>query len=169
MTRILTALAAVLILSGCSIPTPLSVATMAFDVGSYVMSGKTMTDHGLSLVTQQDCQFSRIVDGDICRQPLVVEEAGSTLEPLNDAQVADLLDFAPHRPDGPPLETVAERNTEADPFVMGFVGTWPTTDLAIGLGGADRVPLRVGALDGAANDPLGAVLYLRDEPEEPTG
>ena len=42
-------------LSGCGLPPIISAASLALDVVSYGMTGKTVADHGLSLVMQQDC------------------------------------------------------------------------------------------------------------------
>jgi hypothetical protein len=161
--RSLTALAAVLLVCGCSLPTPFSMATMAFDVGSYVISGKTMTDHGLSLVAQQDCQLSRIVEGEICRVPLDVEDAGPTLEALTDQQVAALLDQESIFAVG------SEKGQEDHPFVMGFIGSSPTMDVIGTLNDENRIRLRVGAYDRAVPDPLRRIEFLSAKPRNRAG
>lgn len=70
-------------LSGCLQPTPLSVASMVLDAGSYAVSGKTLADHGVSGATGQDCAVSRLItEGDVCREEIAYAEAPAILEPL---------------------------------------------------------------------------------------
>ncbi|MEM7172273.1 MAG: hypothetical protein AAF530_19045 [Pseudomonadota bacterium] len=68
--------------SGCVLPPAISVATLALDVGSFAVSGKTMTDHGISLVAQEDCALTRVLEGEICEAYLEYEVAGDVLTPL---------------------------------------------------------------------------------------
>ncbi len=65
----LCALLIVLPLAGCLLPTPFSVATMGADAVSYAVSGKTVTDHGLSLALGGDCALVRVLEGEICAEP----------------------------------------------------------------------------------------------------
>lgn len=53
-------------LGGCGTPID-SVAQMGLSGVSFFFSGKTTTDHGLSLVLQEDCEILRFMDGPICR------------------------------------------------------------------------------------------------------
>jgi len=77
----LTALA--LPLSGCFLPPVVSIASLALDVGSYAVSGKTMTDHGISLVADEDCALIRVFEGELCEDYQQYEyESVATLEPL---------------------------------------------------------------------------------------
>lgn len=70
-------------LSGCFTPSPLSVATMMFGAHSYAVSGKTLTDHGISGVTGEDCALTRLIsEGDMCRDEVVYAPAPDILEPL---------------------------------------------------------------------------------------
>ncbi len=62
---------AALSLSGCGIPPIVSVASLALDFASYGSTGKTVTDHGISMVLREDCALLRVLDGPVC-----VEEAG---------------------------------------------------------------------------------------------
>lgn len=57
---------------------------MAVDTGSYMMSGKTLTDHGLSLAMSEDCSVVRLLDEDdeICREEQQYEVADADLTPL---------------------------------------------------------------------------------------
>ena len=56
------------LLLGACVPLPLQVATLAADGISYLMTKKSVTDHGLSAVVGQDCALHRAVtDGTLCR------------------------------------------------------------------------------------------------------
>ena len=77
----LTALA--LPLSGCLLPPVVTIASLALDVGSYAVSGKTMTDHGISLVAEEDCALMRVFEGHLCEDYQDYEaQAVATLQPL---------------------------------------------------------------------------------------
>ena len=70
-------------LSGCLAPTPFSVASMVAGAHSYAVSGKTLTDHGISGVTGQDCVVTRLVtEGAVCRENVTYAAAPDVLEPL---------------------------------------------------------------------------------------
>ncbi len=82
----LCALLIVLPLAGCLLPTPFSVATMGADAVSYAVSGKTVTDHGLSLALGGDCALVRALEGEICAEERHYPDAvdGAALAPLPD-------------------------------------------------------------------------------------
>ena len=66
MARYLQVLVPVL-LSGCGLPPAVVIASYAADGVSYVATGKSVTDHGLSYATGHDCAMLRVVSGDpIC-------------------------------------------------------------------------------------------------------
>jgi len=70
-------------LSGCVLPPAIAVATLVLDVGSFAVSGKTATDHGISLLAQEDCALIKILEGKICEAyPEVQGVAVATLQPL---------------------------------------------------------------------------------------
>ena len=70
-------------LSGCLTPTPFSVASMMAGAHSYAVSGKTLTDHGISGITGQDCVVTRLVtEGAVCRENVAYATAPNILEPL---------------------------------------------------------------------------------------
>lgn len=71
-------------LSGCFfLPPVVSLASLALDVGSYAVSGKTMTDHGISLVADEDCALVRVFEGQLCEENQQYEfESVATLQPL---------------------------------------------------------------------------------------
>ncbi len=64
--RIAFVLCACMLLSACGTPVS-SFANMALSSVSYFFTGKTTTDHGLSLVLQEDCEIIRALEGTICR------------------------------------------------------------------------------------------------------
>ena len=71
-------------LSGCFLPPVISFASLALDIGSFALSGKTVADHGLSAVAQEDCALLRVFDGGVCRPYEDYEDDVSlaALEPL---------------------------------------------------------------------------------------
>ena len=82
-----------LLLGGCGLPVPLQIATWTLDGLSVLTTKKTMTDHGISMVTNQDCALWRgVVEGFVCRgdDPVtviaerdnVVEDGGDTTPEL---------------------------------------------------------------------------------------
>ena len=57
-----------LLLGGCALPVPLQIASLTLDGLSVLTTQKTMTDHGISMVTNQDCALWRgVVEGTVCR------------------------------------------------------------------------------------------------------
>ena len=55
---------ACLALGGCGlIPPAVSIASFAADAFSYAVSGKSVSDHGLSMVMQEDCAVLNFVQG----------------------------------------------------------------------------------------------------------
>lgn len=52
-----------LFLGGCGLPPALSAASWALDGISYLASGKSVADHAISEVAQQDCALFRVVQG----------------------------------------------------------------------------------------------------------
>lgn len=83
-------------LSGCLLPPAISIASLVLDVGSFAVSGKTMTDHGLSVVAREDCALLRVFDGEVCQPYTAFEEDISlaALEPLapgSEEEIAQLV------------------------------------------------------------------------------
>lgn len=70
--------------SGCAVPAAVSIASVALDATSYVISGKTVADHGLSLALDEDCALLRVLEGEICREKQDYEVAATALVPLPD-------------------------------------------------------------------------------------
>ena len=69
MKRIMVLGTTAIILGGCALPVPVQVASWALDGLSYLMTQKTMADHGISVLAQKDCAVLRglLDDGEFCR------------------------------------------------------------------------------------------------------
>lgn len=53
-----------LLLSGCGLPPAITIASYAADGVSYLTTGKTVTDHGISAATGQDCAvIGHLIEG----------------------------------------------------------------------------------------------------------
>ncbi len=57
------------VLSGCAVPPAITIASLVADVASSASTGKTVADHGISLVVGQDCALLRGLEGEICVEP----------------------------------------------------------------------------------------------------
>lgn len=68
--------AAAISLSGCGLPPAVTYASTAADVFSYLTTGKSVTDHGISMVLEKDCALLRVLDGPICIEEEEEEEEG---------------------------------------------------------------------------------------------
>jgi sporulation related protein len=56
------------LVGGCGLPPAVMIASYAADGVSYVATGKSVSDHGISEVTGRDCAVWRIVEGEsICK------------------------------------------------------------------------------------------------------
>lgn len=66
-----------LLLAGCSVPPAYQIASWALDGFSFIISGKSVSDHAISVVVQKDCAMWRIVQGDeICAESVPTEIEG---------------------------------------------------------------------------------------------
>ena len=69
MSRVLVVVIGGLFLAGCAIPVPLQIASWALDGFSLLATNKSVTDHGISMVAQQDCALWRgVTEGAVCRE-----------------------------------------------------------------------------------------------------
>ena len=79
---------AILLLAGCvAIPPAVSIASWAINGVSYLASGKSVTDHAISAILDQDCAMWRIIKGD----PMCFDypaEDGSVMVAENEAPAA---------------------------------------------------------------------------------
>lgn len=100
----------VVALGGCALPVPLQVASWALDGISYLATDKSMTDHGLSIVAQQDCALLRgVTEGSVCRDwddaATLVADADTMPMPQVTAPTARIGYASGTRSDIPPLNT----------------------------------------------------------------
>lgn len=77
-----------LLIAGCAVPVPLQVASWALDGISLLVTEKSVTDHGLSIVAKQDCAVWRgVTEGELCRDwddgGTMVAERDSLPEPVS--------------------------------------------------------------------------------------
>jgi hypothetical protein len=81
-----------LLLSGCALPPAVTVVSFAADLASLGETGKTITDHGISLMAQKDCALMRVFSKtSICKDipdENTPEGALVALAPLTDPTVA---------------------------------------------------------------------------------
>ncbi len=56
-------LALPLLLGGCLVPLPVTIASLSLSGAAYLDTGKTMPEHALSAATDRDCSFFRAVNG----------------------------------------------------------------------------------------------------------
>ncbi|WP_085884616.1 SPOR domain-containing protein [Oceanibacterium hippocampi] len=74
------------LLGGCALPPAITAASWALDGISLAMSGKSMTDHALSAVVDEDCAILRLLDGEpVCSE--FEEGDGSVLLAADDDPV----------------------------------------------------------------------------------
>ena len=61
--------AGILFLGGCALPVPVQIASWALDGISYMLTEKSVADHGISVLAQKDCAGRRgLLDpGEFCR------------------------------------------------------------------------------------------------------
>lgn len=83
--RLMAALALMISLNACAIPPMVSVAKLAADGVLLAATGKSSTDHGLSLATGEDCATLRVFDReDVCRDVVVAPVEPLPLEVVRD-------------------------------------------------------------------------------------
>ena len=65
------------LLSGCGLPPAVVIASYAADGVSYIGTGKSVTDHGLSAATGRDCALFRVVKA----KPICADEPTRRADP----------------------------------------------------------------------------------------
>ncbi len=155
MRWLVLAVAAVL-LSGCGLPPAVTVASFALDVASYSATGKSVTDHGLSLVMQKDCALLRVVEGTVC-----VEEGEDPPEVALLAWAAD-SDARDYSYPGEPPKRLAARPLEPEPEGLHIAFA---TDPQITPSRPDTTPSTARRGSAASPEALQGARYLRHEAE----
>ena len=156
---------AALSLSGCGIPPIVSVASLALDFASYGSTGKTVTDHGISMVLQEDCALLRVLDGTICVEK--AEEGTATRKLARDDEtpasrrLASLEDdvnrgMSPYAAEGFESEDLGtlQISFAADPAIEPGLGV-------AHFAGSGGTPHEI--TSAAATDVLGAAGYLAND------
>ena len=92
---------AVLAVSGCAaIPSSVQITSWALDGFSYIVSKKSVTDHGLSVAMQKDCALWRgLTNGQICHADNATTMIAKAKDIL-DRTVADDLSNSTDIPEG---------------------------------------------------------------------
>ncbi len=90
------------LLGGCAVPPAIQVASLVAEGFSYVATGKSVTDHGISMVAGEDCAVFRAVkDEAICREE-GQDSAAMAFAPAGEEE--DLADHATAEDGLPPYE-----------------------------------------------------------------
>jgi SPOR domain len=93
------------LVSGCALPPAVMIASYAADGVSYLGTGKSVSDHGISAVTGRDCAVWRIIKGEsIC---MAEPAQGTHPAPVEAGQQATL-----------PPEDAAKRLTERRRYLV---------------------------------------------------
>ncbi|MDH5750607.1 MAG: SPOR domain-containing protein [Rhodospirillales bacterium] len=87
-----------LLVAGCAAPLPLQVATWALDGLTLMTTGKSVADHGISLVAQKDCALWRgVTDGQIC-QDYPEEGVAVAKAPSNELTTSQAVNISWNQP-----------------------------------------------------------------------
>jgi len=141
MKRLMVLGTTAVLLGGCALPVPVQIASWALDGLSYLMTEKTIADHGISVLAQKDCAVLRglLDDGQFCRDydaaGIMVADAdagfafiddgddeddGDQLAALTDDPDSIDFDAAPGtfaRTSAGPLATTGDAATDARPII----------------------------------------------------
>jgi hypothetical protein len=102
-----------ILLSGCGLPLAVTIGSYAADGASYIATGKSVTDHGLTAVTGRDCALLRPIlkSKPICEdQPMARE--GPAPAPIQVGQNATM------NPESAPALAVASARTGAQRYLV---------------------------------------------------
>jgi hypothetical protein len=145
-------------LSGCGlIPPAVSIASFVADAFSYVVSGKSVSDHGLSMVMQEDCAVLNFVQGEAICAPGPHPEI--QMAAPRDRDDHTLLASAPIETDAP------QEDREGLRWAPPAAGAFPVQYVAAGpvLGDPPIVPA-VLTLEPLASGPIDSVASVGGEP-----
>ena len=95
MGRVTVAVIGGLLLGGCALPVSFQIASLALDGLSFLVTQKSIADHGISMVARQDCALWRgVVEGTVCREggPVtIIDEQGDVVEDGDDIATGSVL------------------------------------------------------------------------------
>lgn len=140
--RIAGALLAPLALGACGLPIGVQIASLFADGVSYLTTDKSLTDHGISAVTGEDCAIWRGVEGgDICRETgdekdseTIMATLGQLTQPqrpeqeqmlYGDADLPAELSGAAPAPRSEPTIIAALAEPKREPAAMGMALSGP--------------------------------------------
>mgnify|MGYP003624374622 FL=1 len=92
MKKIAAPVLSVMLLSGCAVPVAVTVASLVVDGISYVTTEKSLTDHGLSALSDSDCAMYRLITtGYVCHphdieDTVVAENSQAPIPPIQRTQ-----------------------------------------------------------------------------------
>lgn len=148
------AIFACLVLSGCVMPPIVNFASVALDVVSFMATGKSVSDHALSAVVDEDCAVFRAVTEQnveaVCQAYASEEERQAAIAPAVTSAFKTVFvepDKVPPGIDDAPLpvalmdgigESAArDERGENQPAIYLMIGNFPS------LGGAEKLAARV--------------------------
>lgn len=102
-----------ILLAGCGLPIAVTIGSYAADGASYIATGKSVTDHGLTAITGRDCALLRpIFKGKpICEDKAMARD-GTAPAPIQVGQNATV------NPDSAPSLAVASARTGAQRYLV---------------------------------------------------
>jgi len=77
--RISVAAALMFVLSGCAVSPTVDAVSWTVDGVSYFLTGKSMTDHAMSIAAGKDCAMTRVIKGEAACVPRDEDVAGDRL------------------------------------------------------------------------------------------
>lgn len=145
-------------IGGCGlVPPAVSVASFVADAFSYVVSGKSVSDHGLSMVMQEDCAVLNFVQGEAICAPGPHPEI--LVSAPRDRGERTLLASAPSETDA------IEEDREGLHWAPPEAGAFPVRYVAAGpLLGVPPIVPAVLTLEPLASGPIGIVASVGGEP-----
>ena len=123
-------LLSIIVLQGCALPVPVQVASWVIDGISFLVTEKSVADHGVSLVAQKDCAMWRGFKGEaFCREDsegvYALWDTGAT---GNSGDLAEDAAPAGWEPEGAPEDLAAfETAAGAPDGEKGVAGAAPLT------------------------------------------
>jgi hypothetical protein len=90
------------LLGGCGLPPAVMIASYAADGVSYVATGKSVSDHGISEVIGRDCALFRVIRG----KPICKDEPTQRAHPA----LVEVGQRATLPPEGEPAKSIAARH-----------------------------------------------------------
>ena len=119
---------AILFSSGCALPVPIQVASWALDGVSYIITEKSVTDHGLSAVAQKDCAVWRgVTDGELCREwgekgDILLASVSGLVDmsvpsgAINKIEIPTYPDLSPSNHNVTEVQSIMDKQNELDPM-----------------------------------------------------